>query len=437
MTSYELRNKFLEFFKSKNHKIISGYSLIPENDLSVLFTTAGMHPLKKYFLGEKCPFGNKIADVQKCLRTSDLDLVGDSDHLTFFEMLGNWSFGDYFKKDSIKWSLEFLTEILEFPKEQINVTVFAGENEIPKDNESFSIWKDLGIPEERIFFLPKENNWWELPGENTPCGPDTEMFIDLGIPPCGSNCHPGCNCGKYVEIWNNVFMQYKKTSNGKYESLKQNCVDTGMGLERTLQIINYLKSVYETDLFIPILNQIHNLSEYKNSEDKEVVRAERIIADHLRTAIFILGDPSQKVKPGNLKANYVLRRLIRKSIRQAKFLKLSSGYITKIAEVIIETYKNAYPELEQFKDVIFNELEKESKRFENTLRIGTREFNKVAHIMKRNNATLMSGYTAFKLFDTYGLPIEITEDLAKQNGFNVDKETYEVLLNWNHKNKRN
>lgn len=428
MTADELRSAYLKFFASKGHAVISGASLIPENDPTVLFTTAGMHPLVAYLLGEKHPAGTRLTDVQKCVRTGDIDAAGDAAHLTFFEMLGNWSLGDYFKKESIPWSFEFLTEVLGFRPERLNVTVFAGGDGIPRDDESIAIWKGLGIPDERIFPLPKADNWWGPAGETGPCGPDTEMFIDTGAPPCGPACRPGCRCGKYVEIWNNVFMQYNKTADGRYEPLKQHNVDTGMGVERTLCMLNGLGSVYETELFAPVIAKIRELSTARPEDEALAVRAERIVADHLRTAVFLLGDPRQSVKPGNIGANYVLRRLIRRSVRYAKILGIAPGYTAKIADVIIGLYRGAYPELEQFRATIVEELTLEENRFGKTLEAGQREFNKVAAALRAHGGALVSGRTAFKLYDTYGFPLEFTEELAAENGLSVDRAGYEAAF---------
>ena len=428
MTADKLRKLYLEFFKSKGHAVISGASLIPENDPTVLFTTAGMHPLVPYLMGESHPAGKRLTDVQKCVRTGDIDSVGDSSHLTFFEMLGNWSLGDYFKKEAIEWSYEFLTEKLGFSPDKINVTVFAGEGEIPADDEAAGIWKSLGLSEDRIFKLPKEDNWWGPAGQTGPCGPDTEMFIDTGKPKCGAECRPGCKCGKYVEIWNDVFMQYNKREDGKYEPLKQNNVDTGMGVERTICMMNGLNTVYETELFAPVMAKIRELSTERPSDEESAVRSERIIADHIRTSVFIIGDPRGGVRPGNIGANYVLRRLIRSSVRHAKALGIPTGYTAQLAEVIIAEYSDTYPELEEKRDLILTELTQEEERFEKTLASGQREFDKMAEALKTHGQTQISGRSAFKLYDTYGFPLEFTEDLARESGLTVDREGYEAAF---------
>ena len=424
LTADQLRDKYLSFFASKGHAVISGASLIPENDPTVLFTTAGMHPLVPYLLGERHPSGTRLTDVQKCVRTGDIDAVGDSCHLTFFEMLGNWSLGDYFKKEAITWSFEFLTQHLGFSPDQLSVTVFAGEDGIPRDEESIAIWKSLGIPEARIHALPKEDNWWGPAGATGPCGPDTEMFIDNGQPACGPACRPGCRCGKYIEIWNDVFMQYNKTAEGTYEPLKQHNVDTGMGVERTICMMNGCATVFETELFAPLMAQIKALSTVR-PEEESAVRAERIIADHMRTSVFILGDPKGGVKPGNVGANYVLRRLIRRSVRYAKLLGIAPGYTRSLAEIVIDNYKHVYPELEKNRETVIGELTAEEERFEKTLTAGQREFDKVAGALKQHGQATLSGRTAFKLYDTYGFPLEFTEELAAELGLAVDRAGYE------------
>ena len=431
MTADLLREKYLRFFESKGHKIISGASLIPENDPTVLFTTAGMHPLVPYLLGEPHPAGRRLANVQKCVRTGDIEAVGDTSHLTFFEMLGNWSLGDYFKKEAISWSYEFLTskEWLGFDPDLISVTVFEGEGDIPRDEESIAIWKSLGIPAERIYALPKEDNWWGPAGQTGPCGPDTEMFIDTLKPACSPACRPGCHCGKYIEIWNNVFMQYNKTADGHYEPLKQANVDTGMGVERTICMLQGVESVFETELFAPLMEKIAALATTPPADEEVMQRAQRIIADHLRTATFILGDPKGGVKPGNLGANYVLRRLIRRAVRYGKMLGIvESGFTRILSAIIIENYKRAYPELQEKSDLIFTELTAEEERFAKTLAAGQREFDKVTSALKHHGQSQLSGRTAFKLYDTYGFPLEMTIELAAEQGLAVDREGFEAAF---------
>lgn len=428
MTADTLRQLYLEFFKSKGHAVISGASLMPENDPTVLFTTAGMHPLVPYLMGEAHPAGKRLTDVQKCVRTGDIDAVGDSAHLTFFEMLGNWSLGDYFKKEAISWSYEFLTQKLGFDPAVLNVTVFAGEGDVPADEEAVAIWRSMGIPDERIYRLPKEDNWWGPAGQTGPCGPDTEMFIDTGKEPCGPACRPGCHCGKFIEIWNDVFMQYNKCEDGHFEPLKQANVDTGMGVERTICMMNGLPTVYETELFAPIMAKIRALATVRPEVESEAIRSERIIADHLRTSVFILGDPKGGVVPGNVGANYVLRRLIRSSVRHAKKLGIASGYTREIADVIIANYRHVYPELEEKRETIVGELTQEEARFEKTLQAGEREFEKTVEGLLTHGQQTISGRVAFKLYDTYGFPLEFTEDLARERGMTVDRAGYEAAF---------
>ncbi|MGP1576895.1 MAG: alanine--tRNA ligase [Treponema sp.] len=426
ITADELRSKYISFFKSKNHTEISGKSVIPENDPTVLFTTAGMHPLVPYLMGEPHPAGTRLTDYQKCIRTGDIDAVGDASHLTFFEMMGNWSLGDYFKKEAITYSFEFLTgkDYLNIPVDLLSVTVFAGDNEVPRDAESAQIWESLGIPKERIHFLPREDNWWGPAGETGPCGPDSEMFIDTGIPACGSECRPGCRCGKYVEIWNDVFMQYHKNQDGTYSPLKRHCVDTGMGIERTVAMLQGKKSVYETEIFTPIIACIESLTGYTYGSDEEKDTSVRIICDHIRAATFILGDP-KAVSPSNIGAGYVLRRLIRRAVRHGKKLGIEKSFLSAPAQVVIDRYKEAYPELVEKADKITAELEAEEKKFLETLKKGEAEYEKMLPNLLRNPKKVIPGRLAFKLYDTYGFPIELTEELARESGLTVNKEEFE------------
>lgn len=421
INSETLREMYLNFFKSKGHHIIDSASLIPENDPSVLFTTAGMHPLVPYLLGEKHPAGTRLTDCQKCVRTGDIEEVGDSSHCTFFEMLGNWSLGDYFKEEAISWSYEFLTDekYLGIPKEKLAVTVFAGDDDAQRDELSASIWEKCGIPKEKIFFLPKKNNWW-IAGKTGPCGPDTEMFIDRGYPPCSPTCSPACDCGKYLEIWNDVFMEFYKDENGNYSKLKQRNVDTGMGLDRTISILNEKSSVYETDLFDLAREKLCELTGKEYGKDEEITKAFRIILDHVRTSVFMLGDKNGIV-PSNVDQGYVLRRLIRRAVRFGRKVDLPEKSLFKVAECFIEKYKAVYPELEQNKEKIQTELNKEEEKFSKTLVEGLKEFNKVITHVQGN---VFPGKTAFRLYDTYGFPLEITRELAKEQGYTVDEEGY-------------
>ena len=435
LTADELRDMYLKFFESKGHKIIPGASVIPENDPTVLFTTAGMHPLVPYLMGAmEHPAGTRLTDVQKCVRTGDIDEVGDAAHLTFFEMLGNWSLNDYFKREAISWSFEFLTTKLGFKPEQLNVTVFRGEGKegeegyIPADEEAVEIWKSLGLPEERIFRLPREDNWWGPAGTTGPCGPDTEMFIDTGKEKCGAECHPGCHCGKYIEIWNDVFMQYNKNEEGKFVPLGRHNVDTGMGVERTICMMSGAPTVYDTEIFLPIMKAIDDLSKPEAvaaMSAEEALKARRVIADHMRTATFILCDPKGGVKPGNVGANYVLRRLIRRAIRYSRMLGIEQGFTVKMAEVICAKYQHVYPELAANLETCRVDLEQEEKRFNATLDKGEAMYNKVAEQLKAHGQSQISGKTAFKLYDTFGFPIELTLEMAAKDGLTVDKAGFD------------
>ena len=437
LTADELRDTYLKFFESKGHKIIPGASVIPENDPTVLFTTAGMHPLVPYLMGAmEHPAGTRLTDVQKCVRTGDIDEVGDAAHLTFFEMLGNWSLYDYFKKEAISWSFEFLTQHLGFKPEQLNVTVFKGEPGIPADDEAVEIWKSLGIPDERIFRLPREDNWWGPAGTTGPCGPDTEMFIDTGKEKCGPECRPGCHCGKYIEIWNDVFMQYNKNEKGEFEPLGRHNVDTGMGVERTICMLSGAPTVYDTEIFAPIMAKIDELRGANGASQgdgavsaalsaDDLLKARRIIADHMRTATFILCDPKGGVKPGNVGANYVLRRLIRRAVRFARMIGIAPGFTVKLAEVICEKYNHVYPELKVNLETCKADLEAEEKRFNATLDKGEAMYQKVAEQLKAHGQSQISGKTAFKLYDTFGFPFEMTCEMAVKDGLSVDKEGFD------------
>ena len=417
LKSYELREKYLKFFESNGHKIIPSASLIPENDPSVLFTTAGMHPLVPYLLGQKHPDGTRLTDVQKCVRTGDIDEVGDATHCTFFEMLGNWSLGDYFKKESITFSFKFLTEVLEIPVDKLAVTVFAGDEDCARDDFAAQTWKDLGI--KNICYLPKENNWWYA-GPTGPCGSDTEIFVDNGKASSCENSNPGNDPDKWVEIWNNVFMEFNRDANGKFEYLKQKNVDTGMGLERTICMINGLKSVYDTDLYSDVIAKICELSGAKYGEDEETTRAIRIIADHIRTSTFLMGD-EKGIVPSNVDQGYVLRRLIRRSVRFARQINLDSKDLVIISKMFIDKYKAYYPELEQNEEKVLTELAKEEEKFSKTLENGMKEIEKVLKFIQGDT---LNGKTAFRLYDTFGFPIEMTQEICKEKGFKVDMQGY-------------
>ncbi len=419
LTSQFLREEYLKFFRDRGHAVIASASLIPENDPSVLFTTAGMHPLVPYLLGQKHPLGNRLTDVQKCVRTGDIEDVGDDSHCTFFEMLGNWSLGDYFRHESIGWSFEFLTKVLCIPVEKIAVTVFAGDEDAPRDEVSAARWAELGIPKDRIFYLPKKNNWW-IAGTTGPCGGDTEIFYITDKPACSQDCSPACDCGKYLEIWNNVFMEFCRNADGSYTPLSQKNVDTGMGLERTLTVLNGYKSVYETDLFAGAMEIIANNTTTTTATAEEKTRAMRVIADHIRTAVFIMGD-ERGIAPSNVDQGYVLRRLIRRAVRFARVLEMNNSVLIDVAKNYIELYKSVYPELLNNSDRVIGELEKEVKKFEQTLQKGLQEFEKLLKYIQNNT---MSGKAAFRLYDTYGFPIEMTLELAKENNITVDVESF-------------
>ena len=413
MKSAELRQKFLKFFEDKGHKIIPSASLVPKEDVElagtqrVLFTTAGMHPLVPYLLGQSHPEGKRLVNIQKCLRTDDIDEVGDTTHNTFFEMLGNWSLGDYWKKEAISWSYQFLINELKLDAKRIYVSVFAGDTDAPFDEESYEIWKKLGVPEEHIFKFPKKNNWWGPVGPTGPCGPDTEMFYDVvGGPLNGQD--PDQNGERFVEIWNDVFMAYDKQSDGTYKELVQKNVDTGMGLERMLAVLNNVPSPYETDVFAPLMELIEDFSQSYNP------KSARIVADHIRSAIFLIGDG---VVPSNVERGYILRRLIRRSIRHASLLKIENDFLKPLATAVIKTYGIFYPGLEEFQTAIFDELKKEEAKFKKALIQGIREFEKIKGGI--------SGHDAFNLYQNYGFPIELTVELAADAGVQVDIPGFE------------
>ena len=424
MTANDLRQKFIDFMVSKGHVQISGASVIPENDPTVLFTTAGMHPLVPYLLGQTHPAGTRLTDYQKCIRTGDIDSVGDPHHLTCFEMLGNWSLGDYFKKEMIPWSYEFLTKELGIPAEKLSVTVFEGDDEVPRDTQSAELWHSMGIPYERIYFMPREDNWWGPAGETGPCGPDTEMFIDTGRPKCGPDCKPGCKCGKYFEVWNDVLMGYKKTSDGKYVEMDRKCIDTGMGIERTIAILQGKKSVYETEVMQPILAKIAQLSGVNYGDSDKTDVSMRIIADHIRTSTFILGD-QRGVTPSNVGQGYILRRLIRRAVRNGRNLGIQGSFLAEVAKVVVELYSKPYPELLQNEEKVYKELTAEEVKFSETLEKGEKQFDKITYFLEKQGVKEIAGGSAFKLYDTYGFPIEITKDLAAEKGFTVDVKGFE------------
>jgi alanyl-tRNA synthetase len=421
MTASELRQTYIDFFKSKNHIQIPGASLIPENDGTVLFTTAGMHPLVPFLAGEKHPAGTRLVNCQKCIRTGDIDEVGDESHLTFFEMLGNWSLGEYFKKEAIEWSYEFLTEVLSIPKDKLSFSVFEGDEDCPRDLEAAGIWKSLGVPESNIFFFPKKENWWGPAGQTGPCGPDTEMFYDTGSEKCSDNCNPSCSCGKYLEIWNDVFMQYNKNEDGTFSQLSQKNVDTGMGLDRVLTILQKKANVFETELFKKVMTLLDELA--PNTKKNSTSR--RIIADHIRTATFLL---SEGVVPGRVDQPYILRRVIRRAVRHGRELGIKDNFTHKIAEVFIETNGDYYTDLVENKERILSDLSNEENAFRQTINKGEKKLKNLFGRLKKQERTEVTGEEIFELYATYGFPPELTEELAAEKGFSVNHTDYEAAF---------
>ncbi len=417
MKAIEIRNKYLKFFKEHGHAIIPSAPVIPENDPSVLFTTAGMQPLVPYLLGEKHPEGTRLTDYQKCVRTNDIDEVGDNRHLTYFEMLGNWSLGDYFKEESIAMSYEFLTKELGIPNEKLSVTCFAGDEDCARDTVAYECWKKAGIPDERIYFFGKDDNWW-IAGEEGPCGPDTEMFYDTGKPKCSPECNPACDCGKYVEIWNNVFMEFYKDKNG-YRKLEQKNVDTGLGLERMTMLLQGKKTPYEIEIFAPVMKKIEELQKVDSIESR------RIITEHLRSSMMIINDGG---RPSNVDRGYILRRLLRRMTRHMNKLEIDLNKMPEIIDVSIASLKELYPELEKNKEIIKQVIIAEKDKFTKTLQKGEKEFEKVSTRVKENGKKVIDAQTVFNLYETYGFPPEMTEELAKEEGLEVDMKNYQKLF---------
>ncbi len=434
-TDRELKELWFKFFEKHGFKRIPGYSIIPENDPTVLFTTAGMHPLVPYLLGEPHPYGDKIFDVQRCIRTNDIDEVGDASHLTLFEMLGNWTLGACDKKTMIKLSFEFLTskEYLALPKERLAVSVFAGDETAPRDEEAYNAWKECGI--EKVFFLPKENNWWALGGGVGPCGPDTEMFYDTGKPKCSKNCSPACDCGKYLEIWNDVFMQYFVRAAGeKAEKLARPNIDTGMGLERTVAVLNGAESVYDSGCLKKVVDFISEKAKLGYKETTQATRAYRIITDHLRSSVFILGD-ERGVVPSNVGQGYILRRFIRRAVNCARNIGLDCKYFLDIADIYVDEYGKDYEDIASHREFIKQELEKEIEKFSKALEEGHKEFEKVIAGVEKHKEfaakcgekveNKLSGKAVFRLYDTFGFPFELTKELAEERGYSVDKAEFD------------
>jgi alanyl-tRNA synthetase len=416
----DLRDLYMKFFREKNHAVIGSASLMPENDPTALYVMAGMHPLMPFLLGQQHPQGNRLVNVQKCIRTIDIDEVGDTTHLTFFEMLGNWSLNDYWKEEAITWSYEFLTskKWLGFDPEKLSVTVFAGDDDAPKDDEAADVWKAVGIPENRVYYLPKEDNWWGPPGKVGPCGPCTEMFIEVDeIPKCGPDCKPGCHCGHFVEVWNDVFMEYNLKEDGSYEILQQRNIDTGMGVERTAAMLQGVPSVYDTEVFIPLLNKIKELSGKEEMSEEEGQSA-KIIADHVKSAVMIMADDAQ-IAPSNVEHGYIVRRLLRKAILGADKLGIGKGFMTVLADITIDMYKDIYDEVERNRDFIHKNLDGEEAKFRKTLRKALGKFDRILD----ENGTI-TGKDAFLLFTSFGLPLEMTRDLAEEKGIEIDIDEF-------------
>ena len=418
MKAIEIRNKYLNFFKEHGHAVIPSASLIPENDPSVLFTTAGMQPLVPYLLGEKHPSGTRLTDYQKCLRTNDIEEVGDNRHLTYFEMLGNWSLGDYFKEESIQMSFDFLTKELQIPVEKLSVTVFAGDDDCPRDEVAAECWKKAGILDGHIYYYGKDDNWW-IAGEEGPCGPDTEMFYDTGKPACGPDCQPSCDCGKYVEIWNNVFMEYFKSKDGKYSKLAQRNVDTGLGLERMTMLLQGKETPFDTELFKPVMDKLSELQKVDNIESR------RIIAEHLRSSMMVISDGG---RPSNVDRGYILRRLIRRMVRHMNKLQINLDEISTLIDINVENLKEMYPDLVKNQELIKNVIIEEKNKFVKTLAHGEKEFEKEMNKAKEQCKTKIDGKVVFKLYDTYGFPPEVTSELAQENDMTVDMKEFDELF---------
>lgn len=418
LTTHELKRLWLEFWTSKGYKTIPSASVVPENDATVLFTTAGMHPLVPYLLGEKHPMGDKLCDYQACIRTNDIDDVGDPSHCTFFEMLGNWTLGECNKREMIKNSFAFLTEKLGIPKDRLAVSIYAGDENAPRDTEAHDAWIEAGLEDAQVFYLPKENNWWALGGGTGPCGPDTEMFFDTGKPKCCDTCSPACDCGKYLEIWNDVFMQYYVKEAGQpVEKLARPNIDTGMGLERTVCVLNGVESVYDTGIFKDVIDY---LSQFANAPyvEENIKKSYRVICDHIRASVFIL---SSGITPAPVGQGYVLRRLIRRSVNHARKIAIEKQQILEVAKIYVNEYQEYYPEIKEKQDLILKELDEEIEKFSKTIQLGQKEFEKVAFYSKDKT---INGKTAFRLYDTFGFPLELTIEMAKEIGYNVDEEGY-------------
>ena len=425
-TSDELRKTWKQFYIERGHVDVGAVSLVSDGSTGVLFNVAGMQPLMPYLLGQKHPLGTRLCNVQGCVRTNDIDSVGDKSHVTFFEMMGSWSLGDYFKKERCQWSFELLTEVFGFDAEHLAATVFAGDENAPRDEEGASYRIASGFKKENIYYLPAEDNWWGL--EYGPCGPDSEMFYIADKPDCGPDCGPGCHCGKYTELGNDVFMQYEKHQDGTLTPLKQKNVDTGWGLERILAFLNGTKDVYQTDLFAPVISYIETVSGIKYEQDEKMTKSMRILADHIRTSVMLIGDEA-KLLPSNAGAGYVLRRLIRRAVRHGRRLNLGTEQLLHIGGMYIDDiYAESYPLLKKNREFVLSELQKEIARFESTLENGMKEFYKILEQKRAEKQREIDGKSAFYLYDTFGFPIELTVELAEEEGLQVDEAGFETAM---------
>ena len=418
ITSKELRKEWIDFYVKRGHVDVGAVSLVSDGSTGAMFNVAGMQPIMPYLLGKKHPLGTRLCNVQGCVRTNDIDGIGDKSHLSFFEMMGSWSLGDYFKKERCQWSYELLTEVFQFDRDHLAATVFEGDENAPRDEEGAKYRIASGFKPENVFFLPAEDNWWGL--EYGPCGPDSEMFYVSDKPACGPDCKPGCHCGKYTEVGNDVFMQYEKHQDGHLTPLEKKNVDTGWGLERNLAFLNGIDDVYKTDLFQPIIACIEKVSGATYDADEKQTRSMRIIADHMRTAVMLIGDEA-KLLPANTGAGYVLRRLIRRAVRHGRMLNLKIEDYKQIASIFIDDiYNDSYPLLAKNKEFILSELQKEIERFEATIENGLKEYKKILESKKSEKATVIDGKSAFRLYDTFGFPLELTVEMAEEEGLKVD-----------------
>jgi alanyl-tRNA synthetase len=421
MNARQLREKYFHFFEERGHQRIPSAPLIPENDPTVLFTPAGMQPLVPYLLGEPHPMGKRLVNVQRCIRTNDVEEVGDNSHLTFFEMLGNWSLGDYFKRESLTWSHEFLSTELGIDPGRLAVTVFAGDKAAPRDQESADIWHALGIPSQRIFFLPKADNWWGPVGLSGPCGPDSEIFFDTGKAD-HTGCRPGCSCGKWFEIWNNVFMQYNQLEPGKYELLSQVNVDTGMGVDRTVAVLNGFDDIFLIETIWPLVQQLQELSARSYADNPLPFR---VISDHIRAAAMAIADGG---RPSNVESGYIIRRLIRRSVVYAHQLGIEHKFFGALSATVMDIFEEVYPDIGRQREIVAAEMEREETRFQATLERGLKQYNRVSEITQQEDRKEISGEDAFDLFQTYGFPLSITVELAEGQGLQVDDERFGTLF---------